>query len=252
MPHGSGDRRRGARHPSSDVPPRNEFPHALRPPTIPPCPRPPPRPAARGLLADWRLEDRCLLATTPYAFPAPTVSSLSQVMYDGVTGTYTKTITITNNDPTKYLYAFLEGENTRQAIAPYRGTAAFDPYDPSNQEYRGYVGFTEARDELRGPAAHDLDHDHRPAGVLGLGADHLLDRRRRPVPDLRHDGQRRPRRCPVLLPVCQHADDVLRHYRPEQQPADVHPDLQQLRSNGTPVADTSTPVSTGLFSTARP
>ena len=64
-------------------------------------------------------------------------------MYDGVTGTYTKTITITNNDPTKYLYAFLEGENTRQAVGQYAGTAAFDPYDPSNQEYRGYVGFSQ-------------------------------------------------------------------------------------------------------------
>jgi len=59
------------------------------------------------------------------------VNSLDQVFYNGVTGSYEKTITITNNSPTQTIYAFLEGEVSRQAIAPYQGTGAFDPYDPS-------------------------------------------------------------------------------------------------------------------------
>ena len=53
--------------------------------------------------------------TTPPPVP------LSQVMYDGATGQYEKTITITNNNPTQYLYAFLEGEDSRQAICSLRG-----------------------------------------------------------------------------------------------------------------------------------
>ncbi len=104
-----------------------------------------------GSIRDWRLEDRCLLASNgPIAFPTPSVHKLNQVMYDGVTGAYEKTITVTNNSSTQYLYAFLEGANSRQAIGQYAGTAAFDPFDPSNQEYRGYIGYTDGTNNYAG------------------------------------------------------------------------------------------------------
>ncbi len=94
----------------------------------------------RGLGHDWRLEERCLMAGI--AFPGPFVGSMSDVFYDGATGQYAKTITITNNSPDT-IYPFLEGENSRAAVGPYSETAAFDPYDPVNQEYRGYIGYTD-------------------------------------------------------------------------------------------------------------
>jgi len=101
------------------------------------------------------LEDRCLLsaANGPYQFPMAvnppdpnkpynSVTQMSDVLYSGVSGTYQKTITIYNNSPTQWIYPFLSGELTRQAVSPYQGTSAFDPYDPSTQEYRGYIGYT--------------------------------------------------------------------------------------------------------------
>ena len=75
----------------------------------------------RGSGQDWRLEDRCLMAGI--AFPGPFVGSISDVFYDGATGQYAKTITITNNSPDT-IYPFLEGENSRQAVGPYAETAA--------------------------------------------------------------------------------------------------------------------------------
>ena len=105
----------------------------------------------RSLRPNWmELEERCLLTSgVPFpTTPAP-AQSLSQVMYDGATGQYAKTITITNNNPTQYLYAFLEGEINRLAIAPYQGTGAFDPYDDPEQEYRGYIGYTDGTTEIQ-------------------------------------------------------------------------------------------------------
>lgn len=98
------------------------------------------------------LEDRCLLSLppSPYTFPGPFVDSIDKVLYNGVTGTYQKTITITNNSPTQWIYAFLEAQDSRQAVSPYEGTGAFDPYDPSNHEYRGYIGYTDGTNDYAG------------------------------------------------------------------------------------------------------
>ncbi|MEO6811808.1 MAG: hypothetical protein ABI353_22090, partial [Isosphaeraceae bacterium] len=86
----------------------------------------------------------------PYPFPTPTVDAVQKVLYNGVTEAYQKTITIKNNSPNEWLYAFLEGEIARQAVAPYEGTGAFDPYDSVNQEYRGYVGYTDGAHDYAG------------------------------------------------------------------------------------------------------
>jgi hypothetical protein len=91
------------------------------------------------------LEDRCLPSSgTPIQFPMPTVASIGAVLYNGVSGQFDKTITITNNSPTQTIYPFLEGQDTRWDLPKYAGTGAFDPYDPSTQEYRGYIGYASA------------------------------------------------------------------------------------------------------------
>ena len=105
----------------------------------------------RGWIRDGILEERCLLTSgVPFPTSPPPTQMLSQVLYDGATGQYAKTITITNNDPTQYLYAFLEGEDSRQAVSPYQGTGAFDPYDDPDQEYRGYIGYTDGTTDYAG------------------------------------------------------------------------------------------------------
>jgi hypothetical protein len=204
-------------------------------------------PAARGLLADWRLEDRCLLATL-YAFPAPTVSSLSQVMYDGVTGTYTKTVTITNNDPTKYLYAFLEGSNTRQAVGQYAGTAAFDPYDPSQQEYRGYVGFSQNGTNYAGlPPLTSITitvplafWDSGRILFSTDGADQFQTY-----------GTTASGAQPGAPFYFQYANTQFTFFGTISPTDPTHlkftPVYNSFDANGNPVADNSTPVSTGLF-----
>ena len=102
-------------------------------------------------MRDLLLEERCMLTSGGVPFPTtPPPVPLSQVMYDGATGQYEKTITVTNNNPTQYLYAFLEGEDSRQAISPYVGTGAFDPYDNPDQEYRGYIGYTDGTTNYAG------------------------------------------------------------------------------------------------------
>jgi hypothetical protein len=108
----------------------------------------------QSCVGDCLLEDRCLLSGMP--MPPNTVSGVSAVLYDGglVTPTpstqqYVKHITITNNSP-ETIYPFLEDANNRTATpgdpapAPnYTGTGMFDPFDPLNQEYRGYIGYTQ-------------------------------------------------------------------------------------------------------------
>jgi hypothetical protein len=95
-----------------------------------------------GGIRDWLLEDRCL--PSGIKLPMPTVASIGAVLYNGVTGQYQKTITITNNSPTQTIYPFLEGQDTRWDLAKYAGTGAFDPFDPSTQEYRGYLGYAQS------------------------------------------------------------------------------------------------------------
>ncbi len=103
-----------------------------------------------GWTHDFPLEVRCLLSGV--VMPTDTVSSdigVGGVLYDGVTGQYVKQISITNNS-TETIYPFLEDANNRTATsgdptpAPnYTGTGMFDPSDPVNQEYRGYIGYTQ-------------------------------------------------------------------------------------------------------------
>jgi hypothetical protein len=112
-----------------------------------------------GGIADWLLEERCLLSNStpfpllnaslpPTAANINTVGSISDVFYTGVPGQYRETVTITNSAPLggPTVYAFLEGEISKQAVANYNGTnytgtSQYDPYDASNQEYRGYIGY---------------------------------------------------------------------------------------------------------------
>ena len=101
---------------------------------------------------DWLLEERCMLtgSSTQILFPSLSVFSLDQVFYNGVTGSFVKHITIQNNSPDQTVYAFLEGELTRQAVSPYDGTSAFDPFDAVDQEYRGYIGYTDGTNNIAG------------------------------------------------------------------------------------------------------
>lgn len=118
---------------------------------------------ARGWAGDWLLEERCLLAgllmpsdtVPPESDVSGAVKGISAVLYDGglvkptaATQKYVKQITITNNSP-ETIYPFLEDANNRTATpgdpapAPtYTGTGMFDPFDPLNHEYRGYIGYT--------------------------------------------------------------------------------------------------------------
>lgn len=101
----------------------------------------------RSAVSDARLEERCLLAPAgpPYNLPDSTqgLTKLGDVMFDGVPTDQSKTVTITNNSD-KTIYPFLEGENSRTDFYP--GTATFDPYDPVNQEFRGYIGYVDNTD----------------------------------------------------------------------------------------------------------
>jgi hypothetical protein len=84
-------------------------------------------------------EGRCLMASG-ILIPANTVASASAVMhYDSSANE--KTILITNNS-THTVYPFLEDSNSRSDPGEYVGTGTFDPFDPINQEYRGYVGYS--------------------------------------------------------------------------------------------------------------
>ena len=118
----------------------------------------------QGWIRDSLLEDRCLLAGI--LMPSNTVSpplgidGTGLVLYDGVTGQYAKQITITNNSTSQTIYPFLEDANNRTATsgdpspAPnYTGTGMFDPFDPLNQEYRGYIGYTE---QVNGQTVTDM------------------------------------------------------------------------------------------------
>jgi hypothetical protein len=112
------------------------------------------RPVLLGGLSDWLLEDRCLLSADPiFPIDTPGITKLDQVLYNGVTGTEQKTLTITNNS-SQTIYPFLRGQNSNQGVPPYQGTGEYDPYDPSTQDYRGYIGYTDAAGDHAGVAPH--------------------------------------------------------------------------------------------------
>lgn len=109
--------------------------------------------AVLGGANDWRLEDRRMLAGL--LMPSNTAGSPEEVMhYYGpnlatqIPASFTKYITITNHwDQT--IYPFLEGKNDKIANTAatthpqYSATGNYNPYDPVNHEYRGYIGYTE-------------------------------------------------------------------------------------------------------------
>ena len=158
-----------AREEDCDVVDRLADPAEGSPPFPNVCRSPPPRPRAAGL--GRRLPPgRPLPARGPHRCrPIP---SRPPSLYDGgllrpVLSTqyrqYVKHITITNNSP-ETIYPFLEDANNRTATpgdptpAPtYTGTGMFDPFDPLNHEYRGYIGYTQQVNgqtvDLHGPAA---------------------------------------------------------------------------------------------------
>jgi len=88
------------------------------------------------------LEERCLLANG-IPMPANTVASASAVLWYDASANQ-KTITITNDSPTQIVYPFLEDANSRATSSAYPGTGTFDPFDPINQEYRGYIGYADS------------------------------------------------------------------------------------------------------------
>ena len=199
-------------------------------------------------MRDGRLEDRCLLASG-VPFPTPN-ASLSQVMYNGVTGAFQKTITITNNNPTQFLYAFLEGENSRQAIAPYQGTGAFDPYDPAHQEYRGYIGYTDGTTDYAGLPPLSSITITVPLAFWDSGRIIFSTDGTDQFSTAGGDNGATPTGAPFYYLNDEYRGDLLRQYRPEQQPVDVHPDLQRLRrrANYMPTdSDWQSPMASGLF-----
>jgi hypothetical protein len=70
--------------------------------------------------------------------PSNTVSSASSVLYLG-TAVPLKEITLTN-DTSQTVYPILTDENSQPA--PGGTESLYDPFDPLNQEYRGYIGYT--------------------------------------------------------------------------------------------------------------
>ncbi|MFO0888569.1 MAG: hypothetical protein U0790_05405 [Isosphaeraceae bacterium] len=102
--------------------------------------------------SEWLLEERCLLAASPSPVPFPNAPNTKvEVLSDNVTGSYQKTITIKNNSQTQTIYAFIEGANSRKTTnTEYLGTAAFDPYDPADHEYRGYIGYADGANQYAG------------------------------------------------------------------------------------------------------
>jgi hypothetical protein len=79
--------------------------------------------------------------------PAASNSPTSQVLTYGVDADANtiplKSIQITNNR--KYIvYPIIRGQNSNRLAAPAdTNTGLYDPYDPVNQEYRGYIGYRE-------------------------------------------------------------------------------------------------------------
>ena len=171
----------------------------------------------RGWIRDGILEERCLLTSgVPFPTSPPPAQMLSQVLYDGATGQYAKTITITNNDPTQYLYAFLEGEDSRQAVSPYQGTGAFDPYDDPDQEYRGYIGYTDGTTDYAGLPPLSTITITVPLAFWDSGRIIFSTDGADQFSTAGGDNGATTRGCPVLLPECEHPGDLLRQYRQQQ------------------------------------
>lgn len=80
-----------------------------------------------------------------YAMPADTRSKASEVLFFGnadIGNVPLKTITITNTTKDT-IYPILRSANSKAAGQQVNGKTVglYDPYDPVNQEYRGYIGY---------------------------------------------------------------------------------------------------------------
>ena len=111
---------------------------------------PPPRRRVAGLDArDALLEDRCLLSGSSCR-PIPSRLTLASGRALRRSHRAIRQADSITNNGTETIYPFLEDANNRTATsgdptpAPnYTGTGMFDPFDPINQEYRGYIGYTQ-------------------------------------------------------------------------------------------------------------
>lgn len=90
--------------------------------------------------------------------PSPTVSKMD--FEDGKVLAYDrsanlKTITITNNS-NQTIYPILQGTNSRTTPTddPWYGTPLFDPQDNLNNEYRGYIGYSDGGTDYMGLPKH--------------------------------------------------------------------------------------------------
>ncbi len=95
--------------------------------------------ARRRKLSLEVMEDRWLMAADPL-MPTPTTKDLSKVFFIGDKDTPAppvKTITLTNNTA-QTIYPILRDANTGKIDGIF-----YDPKDPHNQEFRGYVGYTQ-------------------------------------------------------------------------------------------------------------
>jgi len=99
-------------------------------------------PSRRRLMLE-SLEERCLMSNV-IGMPPPTpgLTGPGDVLWYDQSETQ-KTITLTNNSPDQTIFPFIEDANNRTPLpgTPYAGTGTFDPFDPLNQEYRGYIGY---------------------------------------------------------------------------------------------------------------
>jgi len=68
---------------------------------------------------------------------SPGVTKLSQVFFDKLPSTAQKTITIINTS-NETVYPIIEDKNN---AAAYQKGSIYDPIDPNNQDYRGYIGY---------------------------------------------------------------------------------------------------------------
>ena len=144
------------------------------------------KPLCRFTAQVARLEDRRLMSKDvtlemPQAFGSTekkpiynTVGLLSDVLFvsnSTVGATPMKAITITNNE-SHTIYPILYDPNTGKSTTGNY----YDPIDMHNQEYRGYIGYTEGGHDYLGLQAQSLGHNRRPVRLLGFGAGGLGDR----------------------------------------------------------------------------
>ena len=106
-----------------------------------------------------RLEERCMLSTSPNQFPSGQVKNavpVSSILWNGgpampgapSTASFQspsaagamKTITLTNNG-TSMVYPFIRGANTGQDPNATSTNKYYDPQDVVGQEYREYIGY---------------------------------------------------------------------------------------------------------------